>query len=186
MPRIVPKDPPDVVYAAKRARAAHSRTQGFDPYFTQHTPHKRYDVGRARYSDAPSPERDVAVPSFFGDLVLAHEAEQRELAALESPLLRGKDQGDPSNLASLNELAEARERLKWVNEIGRYEQRDIGSGSTPDLLRPSAPGYLIQTWGRAAAQTASLLDTFERRPLERGMVDAEDARHVQQAAGVPA
>jgi HK97 family phage major capsid protein len=45
---------------------------------------------------------------------------------------------------------------------------ELDAGSAPTVR---APGYLVQTWGRAAVQTSMLLDAFEREPLSPGMVD---------------
>jgi hypothetical protein len=51
------------------------------------------------------------------------------------------------------------------------EQRDVSAAGQNDLVRPSAPGFLQTIWGKAAAQVSTLIDAFERRPIEAGMVD---------------
>src|SRR3954447_9995081 len=143
MPRIRPQQelPPDVALAEARLRDEHSRQaalQGsLDPYRLQHKPGERYDVAREEYLPAEPPGADVVVPSYWYDLLLEREAAEREQAAFASPLLRGRDPGDPNRLGTNDELAAARERLRTVREFDRYEldrlaQRDLtSSGFTP-------------------------------------------------------
>jgi hypothetical protein len=65
-------------------------------------------------------------------------------------------------------LEAAERRLASVRE-----RRDIssGSGSVPDLLRPSMPGRLQTIFGKAARRTSGLVDALPRVSLQHGMVD---------------
>jgi len=111
--------------------------------------------------------------SFFRDLLAITEAQQRKGKALESPVLRGRDQGalDFSDAY----LEEARQRLRTVGFYPgageRRARRDLSSASLGDGLRASAPSYLLDIWGRASRATGTLAAAFGTRPLEAGMVD---------------
>jgi hypothetical protein len=150
------KLPPDVAYVDREGLDHEWRNAGYvtDPY----KPQVAHEVPDG-----------VQVPSFFRDLLVLAEERQRKQGTFRKPVFRVNDPG-PESPPSFGWPTpdEARARLTKLAEL---EQRDLSTSTTPDLLRPSAPGYLIETWGRAAAQTSTLLDVFERRPLEPGMVD---------------
>ena len=111
--------------------------------------------------------------SYFRDRLLVAESEARSEKALQSPVLRGRDQGDPDRPDALRGLEEARARLKaWMEVENEFrERRDLSSSTAPDALRPSAPGWIADEFGRASRSQATLAAALGPRPLEEGMVD---------------
>ena len=115
--------------------------------------------------------------SFFRDLLAVTEATRRERtpltdeerrerrALVESPDLLSRDVG----------AAEA--RLKAWGDVER-EWRDLSSTTAPDALRPSAPGFIAETFGRAARAQATLAAALGLRPLEDEMVDTTGGQAV--------
>ncbi len=148
-------EPADVAYADDAGRRHAWRGKGhlYDPYY----PQVAHQV----------PDGTVTV-SWLRDLLVVAESQQRVQGTLSEPLYRVNDPG-PENPPPFGwpTLDEAKERLARLGKL----QRDLSAAGANDLLRPSAPGYLIKTWGRAAVATGTLFDVFERQPLERGMVD---------------
>ncbi len=142
--------PPDVVAAESVAKGEAWRTRGLvsDPYYSQ----REHDV-----------RSGTPIPSYFQDLLVCAEGDARRAKAAWSPLTRG-DAGEGPPVPGQPSEADARKRLELV-------QRDIASTTSPDMLTPTAPGFLRQVWGKSAAQVSSLLDVFERRPIEPGMVE---------------
>jgi hypothetical protein len=167
MPRVIPKrEPADVAFASKRAREAQGRTNTFDPYHAQHSPNSRWNPFSGKYEqEARSLEHDVEVPSFWRDLLLEAEAEARELAAMENPRLRGRDQGALDDPASLKAVEEARARLESARDSGRFELRDV-AGSGTSFLPPAGavPGYVAEAFATAARSTSPLTDYLIHRP----------------------
>jgi integrase len=104
--------------------------------------------------------------SFFQDLLTVERARQRRDGTLAEPRFARSDPGPGPEEPFGAPTVEAAER-----RLRSLRRRDISGGATPDFLRPSAPGYLVDTWGRASAQVSGLLDAFERKPLLPGMVD---------------
>jgi hypothetical protein len=141
---------------------------GLDPYRLQYRPYERYDVAREEFLPADPLGADVRVPSFWFDLLLEREADQRVERAFASPLLRGRDPGMPSNLSTDDELAEARERLQALREFDRYEldrlaQRDLtSSGFVPAA---GAPMFLAEQFATAARARAGLAAVLRQEPL---------------------
>jgi hypothetical protein len=159
-------EPPDVAAAEARMRDEHSRLQasqgGLDPYRLQHSPHERYDVAREQFLPADPPGAGVAVPSFWHDLLLERDAEER------AQLTQGRELGDPSRPSTDNELAEARERLQAVRQFDRYEldrlaQRDLTS--TGFVPANGAPMFLAEMFAAAARARAGLAAALPQQPL---------------------
>jgi Phage capsid family len=102
------------------------------------------------------------VPSFWYDLLLEREADERALLAF------GRDSGDPQRLAADDELAEARERLRAVREFDRFEldrlaQRDLTtSGFVPAA---GAPMFIAEMFAAAARARAGLAAALPQQPL---------------------
>jgi hypothetical protein len=159
-PRYPVKPPRDVEPAEAQMREEASRQaalQGsMDPYRLQRRPAERYDVEHEQYVAAEPPAQ---VPSFWFDLLLEREAAVREQRAFASPLLRGRDPGDPDNLTADAELAAARERLASVRQYDKFEldrlaQRDLTSaGFVP---AGGAPMFLAEQFAPAARARAGL------------------------------
>lgn len=79
-PRIRPKpQPPDVIAAEAQSRrdAARLQSGGIDAYRLQHRAHEAYDAKRGAFVPADPPDPAVPVPSFWYDLLLERESEQR-------------------------------------------------------------------------------------------------------------
>src|SRR5690242_5261738 len=171
MPRVIPSGPITVFtpaphgseadpvdrYLSEQGKRHAWRAHGhsYDPY----TPQQWHEI----------PDGTVVV-SFFRDLLVLHDADQRLNGTLERPAFHRSDPGPESPPFGWPSVEEARKRLDRLAEVAK-EARDLSASSTPDLLRPSAPGYLIKTWGRAAVAAGTLFDAFERQPLLPGMVD---------------
>jgi hypothetical protein len=117
-----------------------------------------------------SPYSPSCSHSYWRDLLLVAEADARQKKATENVVLRGRDQGDPQRPWADHDLPAARQRLK-TTLIKDREARDIGAGNVGDMLRPSLPGYLVETWGRASRSVGTLAAALETVPLEAGMVD---------------
>lgn len=170
-PRVVPKrplDPPDVVAAERAASDAASRvssTSGsLSPYSLQYAPTKRWNWRGESYDEVAPPE-GVRIPSYFGDLLLEAQANARAAVALESPVLQGRDQGDPSHPEADSELAAARERLDTVRQFSRSELRDITASATNFVPAAGIPGYVASSFAIAARGKATLANRLQRRPL---------------------
>src|SRR6266540_6849232 len=192
MPRYVSKPerqaelPPDVAIAEERLRehARRMRQHGLDPYFAQHSPTRRWNVEREEYEDAPPPPPGARVPSFWGDLCLEAESQQRAQHSLESWPPLG-DQGDPADPAADADLPEARERLAAVREFARYEldrlaQRDLtSSGFIPAA---GAPMFIAEQFATAARGRAALAAALPQQPLSPEGDHIETPRLVTGAA----
>lgn len=116
--------------------------------------------------------------SWYRDLVLLHEEDQRKAKATESPILRGRDQGALDG--SDHDLKDAKLRLETVRFYDGGERRDLSVSSANEGLRPSAPGYLAEIWGQASRAAGTLADAFGVQPLEPGMVDTSSNLPVVQ------
>jgi hypothetical protein len=115
--------------------------------------------------------------SFFKDLLRIWRHNQRSAQAADSPLLRGIDPGEEPTPADRGDpLDRVEARLSRYRIGTRLEERDLGVASGDDFLRPSAPGYLADLYGRAARQLGRIADALERRPLEAGMVDTSSGQ----------
>ncbi len=186
-PRVIPRDERDALATvfppshrsddpAPRAgterarRAAHERDIDVgigDPYRAQYAP-------EGTFTD-PS----VPVHSYFRDRLLIAESEERAKDSLERAL-RGGGRGGfdpgpsepPAPGFAGDSFADARARL---TAAGR---RDLSSTGAPDMLKPSAPGWLADFFGRAARQTGTLASVFRREPLEPGMVETTGGQQV--------
>jgi hypothetical protein len=171
-PRISPKSlPPDVVAgeAESRRDAARLAAGGLDPYRLQHRPHERYDIKRGDYVPAAAPpDPAVPVPSFWYDLVLERDAEQRVQQGLSNPAVAGRNPGVPSDPALDHQLAAARERLATVRQFDRYEldrraQRDLtSSGFIPAA---GSPMFIAEMFATAARARAGLAAALPQQPL---------------------
>jgi Phage capsid family len=116
-----------------------------------------------------SPYAEGGPWSWFLDRLTVERARRRRDGTFTEPRFQQEDPGPgPEEVFGAPTLEAAQRRLASVRE-----RRDIssGSGSVPDLLRPSMPGRLQETFGRAARRTSGLVDALPRLPLERGMVD---------------
>jgi hypothetical protein len=112
--------------------------------------------------------------SFYRDLLTLYRADVGRQGTIDNPRYALGDPGpdpsiEPMRYAGAGAEADAARRIKRA----LVDKRDITSstGSTPDLLRPSMPGRLLEIWGRAARRVSGLVDALPRIPLERGMVD---------------
>lgn len=124
--------------------------------------------------------------SFYRDVLHISAEAQRDQRALERAQERGGSaKGDPeipTVVDRSDSLEAARRRLgtvkapearaRWYGEL-----RDLSSSGVPDVLRPSAPGWLAEIYGQASRQVGRLAAALERRPIEPGQVD--------MASGVP-
>ena len=117
-----------------------------------------------------SPYQPSCSHSYFADLLLAAEADQRQKKATENVVLRGRDEGDPAKPWADHGLKEARERLR-TTMIRDREARDLSVSSANEGLRPSMPGYLLTVWGLAARSTGTLAEAFGVVELLPGMID---------------
>jgi hypothetical protein len=115
-----------------------------------------------------SPYTPLCGHSYFRDLLLVAQSNERKRKASTHPTLRGRDQGaaDFSDV----DLDEAKERLR-TTLIKDYSQRDLSVSSANEGLRPSLPGYLATIWGEAARSTGTIAEALGVVPLEQGMVD---------------
>jgi hypothetical protein len=141
-PRIRPKLPPDVEAGERTASRVRARlgtdAVTADPYQAQHD-------RRLFASDAVTGEHRVVgelkpgtrVPSFFEDLLLEAESQQRADKAISSWAYRGRDPGDPDRPDADFELPRALERLGRVRSGAYRPTRDI-SGSGTSFLPPRA------------------------------------------------
>jgi hypothetical protein len=102
------------------------------------------------------------VPSFFEDLLLEAESQQRADKSIESWYYRGRDPGDPDRPEADFELPRALERLGRVRS-GAY-RRDI-SGSSGSFLPGSGgvPGYVAEAFATAARGRAALAERLITR-----------------------
>jgi Phage capsid family len=123
-------------------------------------------------------ELDPYVPggpwSYFRDRLELERARRREHGTFANPRFGVGDPGPgPEAAFGSPEASAARRRLALM-------RRDVssGSGSAPDMLRPSLPGRLQEIFGKAARRTSGLVDALPRVPLERGMVDSTGSQMV--------
>jgi capsid protein len=166
-----PEPLPDVTAESRRAVRARQIDEDIgDPYRAQHAPE--------RTVTAPN----VAVHSYFRDLLLVAESEaraSRSLArAVEHGGRGGRDEGPavpPADGWGDDTLEAARRRLVAGHK------RDLSASGNADMFRPSVPGWIADVFGRAARQTGMLATVFERRPLEPGMVDVSGGQAVLKA-----
>ena len=126
--------------------------------------------GRAGRCSPTNPYTPQCDHSWYRDMLLVAESEGRKSKALESPVLRGRDQGALDGSDHDLEDAKLRLRTVWFYP-GPGERRDLSVASVNEGLRPSAPSYLAEVWGQAARSTGTLADTLGVKPLEPGMVD---------------
>jgi hypothetical protein len=172
-PRIVPKQeqlPPDVVLAEAQSRneAARLAGGGLDAYRLQHRPHERYDAKRGAFVPADPPDPAVPIPSYWHDLLLERESEQRVQQGLSNPAVAGRDPGVPSDPALDHQLAAARERLATVRRYDGYEldrraQRDLtSSGFVPAA---GSPMFIAEMFATAARARAGLAAALPQQPL---------------------
>lgn len=125
---------------------------------------------RQMRGEVPTPN-NVAVFSYFGDLLSVAASDVRAQQSLERALAYGgrggEDEGDPTPSAAFPDdtVDAARSRLAAA------AKRDLSASSVGDVLRPSMPGWLADVYGRTARQTGTLADALERKPLDAGMVD---------------
>jgi Phage capsid family len=165
--------PADIAYATEHARREAVRVENswrdaLDPYKLQHSPLRRWNSRDERYEPCPPPDPGIAVPSYWRDLLLVQEADDRSAAALENPVLRGRDQGDPNRPESDGELAEARQRLK-TNFEERFhierELRDIVGAGNAFVPAGGPPLYIAEEFAVAARQRATLANALPQREL---------------------
>jgi hypothetical protein len=141
---------------------------GIDAYRLQHRPHEAYDAKRGAFVPAGPPDPAVAVPSFWFDLLLERESEQRVQQGLSNPAVAGRDPGVPSDPALDHQLAAARERLATVRKYDRYEldrraQRDLtSSGFVPAA---GSPMFIAEMFATAARARAALAAALPQQPL---------------------
>jgi hypothetical protein len=118
-----------------------------------------------------APYTETCGHSYFRDLLLVAESDARSRKALESPVLRGRDQGAADFSDVRHGLKEARDRLRTTLIKDRSEARDLSVSSANEGLRPSLPGYLQTVWGRASRNVGTLADAFGIQELLPGMID---------------
>jgi hypothetical protein len=156
-PRIAPKSlPPDVVAGEAQSRrdAARLAAGGLDPYRLQHRPHECYDIKRADYVPAAPPDPAVPVPSFWYDLVLERDAEQRVQQGLSR---RGRPSStpvaDPRSHAMATWSSWRRDAPpRWVPMLGRRALRRSFRACLAGSLSPPASG---KTWAPTRMRTRS-------------------------------
>lgn len=123
---------------------------------------------------AAEPYQPGCPHSFFRDLLAVSRRTRRIERAIENPVLQGRDPGEIPAPGDRDEnLEHVRGRLAQAYRTAQYEaeRRDLSSANTTEALRPSAPGYLAETFGRASRATGTLAEAIGARPLEPGMVD---------------
>jgi hypothetical protein len=158
-----PQPLPETIFTdQKRAVRARETDEAIgDPYRAQYAPERTFT------------DRSVSVHSYFRDVLLIAESEARAKRSLERALVQGgrggRDEGptQPPVDGFPDDTVEAAR-----NRLIAAQKRDLSASSAADALRPSAPGWIAERFGRASRQTGTLATVFERQPLERGMVRA--------------
>jgi hypothetical protein len=103
------------------------------------------------------------IPSYFRDLLLVAESEQRAQRSLEHWPPLG-DQGDADRPWADAELPAARERLQVAREFSGLERRDIVGGGTSFLPAAGPPGYIASAFATAARSRSPLAEALQRQP----------------------
>lgn len=171
MPRIRPKQLPadvEIAEAQSRRDAARLQSGGIDAYRLQHRAHEAYDAKRGAFVPADPPDPAVPIPSFWYDLLLERESEQRVQEGLSNPAVAGRDPGVPSDPALDHQLAATRERLATVRQYDGYEldrraQRDLTSSGFIPAAGP--PLFIAEQFATAARARAALAAALPQQPL---------------------
>jgi HK97 family phage major capsid protein len=104
------------------------------------------------------------VASWFRDRLLIAESQARAQAAIRSPVLRGRDQGDPNDPTADDGLDVAKERLRIAATLGVRELRDLSSSGNA-FVPAGAAVYVAEEFSAAARARASLFNALRSRQL---------------------
>src|SRR4051794_11681590 len=108
-------------------------------------------AGRCSWS---VPYQDGCMHSCFADLLEEHRSHRRAQDAISSPILRGRDEGlIPTPLRRDDTPERRRHRLSTV--------RDLSQSGVTDVVKPSAPGWVQEIYGRAARQLGRIADALD-------------------------
>lgn len=173
MPRVIP-DAPVTIYPPQRPPAEPNVFEGQarrfnaaidvaadvgDPYHIQR--------GALSPDEAQALTRGMVVPSFWRDYILVETAEELSRQALESPVLRGRYEGDPDHPERDTDLPNARYRLEQARKGTAFDQewRDISGSGTSFLPTVGAvPGYIAEAFATSARSLAPLTEYLISRP----------------------
>jgi hypothetical protein len=108
------------------------------------------------------------VDSWWGDQLMLADSQERSRRASGSPLLRGRDQGDPDRpgIGTPDDLAAAQERLRLARVFAGRELRDMSASGNP-FVPAGVAVYVAEEFSAAARARASLFDALPQRLLPR-------------------